>query len=46
LQSALAAARALSKNVEDQLRSIEDLAREQIFQVTTLRRRKFIIKNY
>ncbi len=45
LQSALPTTRALSKNVEDQLCSIEDLAREEIFQVATLSRREFVIKN-
>src|SRR6266536_2081053 len=38
LQAAFAAARALRKNVEDQLGSIENFAREQILQVSTLRR--------
>src|SRR5438552_17570222 len=45
LQSTFPAARALRKDIENQLRSIEYLAREQILQVATLRRRKFIIKN-
>src|SRR6266436_623779 len=45
LQSALPTTCTLRKNVEDQLCSIEDLAREQIFQVATLSRRKFVIKN-
>jgi hypothetical protein len=45
LQPSFAAARPLRKNVEDQLGSIEDFAREQILQVATLRGRKFIIEN-
>src|ERR1043166_3445201 len=45
-QSAFPAARALRKNIENQLCSIEHLAREQIFQVPPLRWRKFIIKNH
>ena len=37
LQSTFPAAGALRKDVENQLRSIENLPREQIFQVATLR---------
>ena len=36
LQSTFPAAGALRKDIENQLRSIENLAREQIFQVATL----------
>src|SRR5207248_11687504 len=46
LQSTFAAAGALRKDIENQLRSIEYLAREQILQVTALRRRKLIVKNH
>src|SRR4029453_14396379 len=45
LQSALPAARALRKDIEDQLGSIENLSREQILQIAALRGRKFIVKN-
>jgi hypothetical protein len=37
LQSAFPAASALRKNIEDQLRPIDNFAREQIFQVPALR---------
>ena len=46
LQSAFAAARALRENIEDQLRAIEHLAREQVFQIASLRRRKLVVENH
>src|SRR5262245_18562079 len=46
LQSAFSAACPLREDVEDQLRSVEHLARKQVFQVPSLRWRKFIIKNH
>ena len=45
LQSTFPAARTLRKDIEDQLCSIDNLARKKIFQVATLGRRKFIVKN-
>ena len=45
LQPAFAAASALRENVENQLGAIEHLAREQIFQIASLRRRKFVVEN-
>ena len=45
LQSALATARALRENVENQLRAIENFAGEQIFQIASLRGREFVVKN-
>jgi hypothetical protein len=41
LQSTFPAPRALRKNIENQLGPIKNLAREQIFQVPSLRGRKF-----
>ena len=46
LQSSFATAGTLGENIEDQLRAIEHLAREQVFQITALRRRKLIIENH
>ena len=46
LQSAFPAARALRENIQDQLCSIEDFAREQILQVPSLRGREFVIENH
>ena len=45
LQSAFAAAGALRENIENQLRAIEHFARKQIFQIASLRRRKFVVEN-
>src|SRR4051812_12463988 len=46
LQTAFTASRSLSKNVEDELGAIEDLAREQVFKIATLSRRKFVVENH
>ena len=45
MQSAFAAAGALRENIEDELRAIENFAREQGFQIAALRRRKLIVKD-
>ena len=45
LQPAFTAASALRENVENQLRAIEHFAREKIFQIASLRRRKFVVEN-
>ena len=46
LQPAFAAARALRENVENQLGAIKNFAREQVFQIASLCRRKLVIENY
>ena len=45
LEPPFPAPRPLCENVEDKLGAVEDLAREQIFQIASLRRRQFIVKN-
>ena len=45
LQPAFTAARALREDVENELGAIEHFAREKIFQIASLRRRKFVVEN-
>ena len=45
LQPAFAAAGTLSENIENELRPIENFAREQILQIAALRRRNLVVKN-
>src|SRR6266496_2272074 len=46
LQPALPTPRALRENIENELGAVEDLARKQIFQITSLCWGKFVVKNY
>src|SRR5207302_8875467 len=46
LQPALAAARALREDVEDELCAIEDFARGELFEVASLRGRQLVVENH